>query len=159
MNISKLGCAANHQQAQNPESRIQNPLICHLWILHAGAESSIRNMQFPRLLRDSGCCGSPLLGQDPECAPDRPTCSFHTFCGILDAAAGSRMRGAECRILENAGFSRIQGFFRIQNPGLQILFPLPHPELTVAQSGPPMRARSTRSASVQRCSCTQRATL
>ena len=24
-----------------------------------------------------------MLRQDPECAPDRPTCSFHAFCGIL----------------------------------------------------------------------------
>ena len=113
------------------------------------------NMQFPRLLRDSVCCGriqnarrtvqhavsTPfegfcMLRQNPECAPDRPTCSFHTFCGILYAAAESRMRGVECKDTGKRRLQQNPRFLRIQNPGLQILFPLPQPLLTSPTSLP-----------------------
>ena len=160
------------------------------------------NMQLPRLLRDSGCWGRIqnarrtvqhaastafagfwMLGQDAECAPDRPTCSFHAFCrildagqdaecapdrptcsihgfcGILDAAAGSRMRAGPSNIqflrvlrdsgccdrmqnagrrMQDTGKRRLQQnprVLRIQNPGLQLLFPLPEPPLTLPSGG------------------------
>ena len=106
-------------------------------------------MQFPHLLGDSVCCGriqnarrtvqhavsTPfggfcMLRQNPECAPDRPTCSFHTFCGILYAAAEYRMQGVECKDTGKRRLQQNPRFLRIQNPGLQFLFPHPQPPLT-----------------------------
>ena len=113
--------------------------------MHAGPS----NIQFPRLLGDSVCSGkiqnarrtvqhtvsTPfggfcMLRQDPKCTPDRPTYSFHAFWGILYAPAGYRMRGAGCKDTGNRRLQQNPRFFRIQNPGLQILFPLPQPRLT-----------------------------
>ena len=145
---------------QNTESAPDDPTYSfHAFcrILYVAAEYRIRagssNIQFPRLLRDSVCCGriqnprrtiqhtvsTPFAGfcmlrQNTESAPGRPTYSFHAFCGILYAAAEYRMRGAECRILD---FSRIQEFKvrgRIQNTDQQILFPLPQPPLTLGSA-------------------------
>ena len=123
---------------QNTEYRIQNP---------GGPHPSA--MQFPHLLGDSVCCGriqnarrtvqhavsTPfggfcMLRQNPECAPDRPTCSFHTFCGILYAAAEYRMQGVECKDTGKRRLQQNPRFLRIQNPGLQFLFPHPQPLLT-----------------------------
>ena len=124
---------------QNTEYRIQNP---------GGPHPS--TMQFPHLLGDSVCCGriqnarrtvqhavsTPfggfcMLRQNPECAPDRPTCSFHTFCGILYAAAEYRMQGVECKDTGKRRLQQNPRFLRIQNPGLQFLFPHPQPLLTI----------------------------
>ena len=55
--------------------------------------------------------------QNTECAPDRPTCSFHAFWGILYAAAEYRMRAGP----SNMQFPRLLGDSvccgRIQNAG------------------------------------------
>ena len=107
------------------------------------------NMQFPRLLGDSVCCGriqnahrtvqhavsTPfggfcMLRQNTECAPDRPTCSFHAFWGILYAAAEYRMQGVECKDTGKRRLQQNPRFLRIQNPGLQFLFPHLQPLLT-----------------------------
>ena len=136
-------------------------LCSHAYASHAHVAGRIQNteyrmragpsnMQFPRLLRDSVCCGriqnahrtvqhavsTPfegfwMLRQNPECAPDRPTCSFHTFYGILYAAAESRMRGVECKDTGKRRLQQNPRFLRIQNPGLQFLFPHLQPLLTV----------------------------
>ena len=51
-----------------------------------------------------------MCRQNPESATGRPTSKIRVFWGILDAAAESRVRGTEYRILEDADFSRIHGF-------------------------------------------------
>ena len=69
--------------------------------------------------------GFCMLRQNTECAPDRPTCSFHAFWGILYAPAGSRMRTGPsnmqfphllrdsvcCGRIQNAG-RRMQGYWK-----------------------------------------------
>ena len=126
---------------QNPRFfRIQNP---------GGPHPS--TMQFPHLLGDSVCCGriqnarrtvqhavsTPfggfcMLRQNTECAPDRPTYSFHAFCGILYAAAEYRMRAGPsniqfprllrdsvcCGRMQNAG-RRMQDTGLQQNPRIR----------------------------------------
>ena len=137
---------------QNTESGRSN-IHTFCGILYAPARSRMHagpsNIQFPRLLEDSVCSGkiqnarrtvqhtvsTPfggfcMLRQDPKCTPDRPTYSFHAFWGILYAPAGYRMRGAGCKDTGNRRLQQNPRFFRIQNPGLQILFPLPQPRLT-----------------------------
>jgi hypothetical protein len=147
----RIRAAHTPPTAQFPESRIQHPLMCHLcshaYASHAHVAGRIQNaeyrmragpsnMQFPRLLGDSVCCGriqnarrtvqhavsTPfggfcMLRQNTECAPDRPTCSFHAFWGILYAAAEYRMRAGP----SNMQFPRLLGDSvccgRIQNAG------------------------------------------
>ena len=69
--------------------------------------------------------GFCMLRQNTECAPDRPTCSFHAFWGILYAPAESRMRAGPsnmqfphllrdsvcCGRIQNAG-RRMQGYWK-----------------------------------------------
>ena len=77
--------------------------------------------------------------QNTECAPDRPTCSFHAFWGILYAAAEYRMQGVECKDTGKRRLQQNPRFLRIQNPGLQFLFPHLQPLLTHLLGASPSR--------------------
>ena len=129
--------------SDSPVSRIQNPTSTHVPSLlpcicitctcrrqntECRIQNARRTVQHAVSTPFAGFC---MLRQNPECAPDRPTCSFHTFCGILYAPAESRMRGVECKDTGKRRLQQNPRFLRIQNPGLQFLFPHLQPLLTL----------------------------